>query len=135
MFFVSFGVHTCFIALHKIAYCCWSKHFKFNKINELSLIFSPFFLSFSFFNSNIWTTCTCKHTHTHFWWKYAAEKRRKYHLEVDLNVNYKPIKYEQLTIHDVLKKRTSRLYSNKENLNDEIILIEMWLKYHWFKTK
>lgn len=51
----------------------------------------------------------------------AAGKRRKYYLEVDLNAKVKPIKYEQLTIYDVLKKKTSRMYANKENVNDEII--------------
>lgn len=57
----------------------------------------------------------------------AAAKRRKYVLEVDLNTEYKPLKYKQFTINELLKHKASRFngtIENKENVHDETILID-----------
>lgn len=70
----------------------------------------------------MWCTLNCgvlKHDEN------AAPKRRKYVLEVDLNAKVKPVKYKQFSIDEMLKRKTSRMNENKENiLNDEPIYIE-----------
>lgn len=57
--------------------------------------------------------------------KNAAPKRRKYVFEVDLNAKYKPVKYKQFSIDEMLKHKLCRMNDNKENiLNADPIYIE-----------